>query len=612
MLLFIFAYLGGVLTVLSPCILPVLPFVFTRAGQPFMRAGLPMLLGMAASFALIASLATVAGGWVAALNDYGRLVAMLLLAGFGLLLLWPGLAARLAAPVAALGGRLASRGEHGGVGGSVLLGVATGLLWVPCAGPVLGLILTGAALNGANIQTGLLLLTYALGAASSLALALWAGGKVFVTMKRALGIGAWMRRSMGVLVLTAVGAIALGLDTGLLTQLSLASTNTIEQRLMDGLKLAPLTARGESSAENTAENAMMAANPAMMMSADPAMMSANPAMMAADIPPAEHAALAVEGMLPPLDGATQWLNSPPLNLDALRGKVVLIDFWTYSCINCLRAIPHVRAWADKYKDQGLVVIGVHTPEFAFERKLDNVKRAVASQQISYPVAVDNSYAIWRAFNNQYWPAHYFVDAQGRIRHHQFGEGEYEQSERIIQQLLREAGQANVASDTIRIHATGAEAAPDFQNVLSPETYLGFQRARNFISPGGFMRGGIKHYTTDAPRLNEWGLRGQWLVNEEHASLKGAQGSISLRFHARDLHLVLGPGTDGKPVRFKVTIDGVAPGAMHGVDINADGVGVVQEERLYQLIRQRDDAIGEHLFDIQFLDPDVAAYAFTFG
>jgi len=285
MLLFLFAYLGGVLTVLSPCILPVLPFVFTRAGQPFMRAGLPMLLGMAVSFALIASLATVAGGWVVALNDYGRLVAMLLLAGFGLLLLWPELAARLAAPVAALGGRLANRGEHGGVGGSVLLGVATGLLWVPCAGPVLGLILTGAALNGANVHTGLLLLTYALGAATSLALALLVGGKVFTAMKRALGIGAWMRRGMGVLVLTAVGAIALGLDTGLLTQWSLASTNRIEQRLMDGLNLAPVTARVENSAENTADNAMMAANPAMMMGADPAMMSANPAMMAADIPP---------------------------------------------------------------------------------------------------------------------------------------------------------------------------------------------------------------------------------------------------------------------------------------------------------------------------------------
>jgi len=613
MLLFILAYVGGVLTILSPCILPVLPFVFTRAGQPFIRSGLPMLVGMVASFAVIASLATVAGGWVVALNDYGRVAAMVLLAGFGALLLWPGLAARLTAPVAAWGGRLSARNDGGGVGSSALLGVATGLLWVPCAGPVLGLILTGAALNGANLQTGLLLLTYAAGAATSLALALLVGGRVFAAMKRALGIGDWMRRGMGALVLAAVGAIALGLDTGLLTQLSLASTNRMETRLMEELRLSPVQAQVEASP------AMMATNPAMMMAADPAMMSANPAMMAAnparmaaDITPATEPVLAVEGTLPPLDGVTQWLNSPPLSAESLRGKVVLIDFWTYSCINCLRAIPHVRAWAEKYQDQGLVVIGVHTPEFAFERKIENVQRAITQQKIDYPVAVDNNYAVWRALNNQYWPAHYFVDGKGRIRHHHFGEGEYDQSERVIQQLLREAGAADVASDVVTVNATGAEAAPDFDNVLSPETYLGFQRARNFISPGGFVRGGIKHYTSAAPRLNEWGLTGQWVVNEEHASLKGASGGIVFRFHARDLHLVLGPGSDGKPIRFKVTIDGAAPGPLHGVDIDAEGVGVVQEERLYQLIRQRSDAIGEHRFEIQFLDPGVQAYAFTFG
>jgi len=389
------------------------------------------------------------------------------------------------------------------------------------------LILTGAALNGPNVNTSLLLLTYAAGAATSLALALLVGGKVFAAMKRALGIGEWMRRSMGALVLVAVGAIALGLDTGLLTQLSLASTNAIEQRLLDELKPVPVAAL----AENAASPAMMAANPSMMMAADPAMMSANPAMMAADPALAENAALTVEGTLPSLDGVTQWLNSPPLTVESLRGKVVLIDFWTYSCINCLRAIPHVRAWAEKYKDQGLVVIGVHTPEFAFERNINNVQRAIASQKITYPVAVDNSYAVWRAFSNQYWPAHYFIDANGNIRAHQFGEGEYEQSERIIQQLLREAGQSNVADDVITVIATGAEAAPDFQNVLSPETYLGFQRARNFISAGGFLRGGIKHYTTDEPRLNEWGLGGQWQVGEEHASLKSANGGITFRFPA---------------------------------------------------------------------------------
>jgi len=247
----------------------------------------------------------------------------------------------------------------------------------------------------------------------------------------------------------------------------------------------------------------------------------------------------------------------------------------------------------------------------FERDINNIQRAISRQHITYPVAVDNRYAVWRAFNNQYWPAHYFIDAEGRIRHHHFGEGEYEKSERVIQQLLREAGCSNVASGVIAVDATGAGAAPDFRNVRSPETYLGFQRTRNFISPGGFVRRGSKHYTTDAPRLNEWGLSGQWEVNEEYARLTGSQGGITFRFHARDLHLVLGTGADGKPVRFKVTIDGIPPGAAHGTDINADGEGVVQEERLYQLIRQS-GTIGEHRFDIQFLDPGVQAYAFTFG
>jgi len=420
-------------------------------------------------------------------------------------------------------------------------------------------------------------------------------------MKRALGVGEWLRRAMGVIVLAAVGAIALGLDTGLLTRLSLASTNAMEQRLIDSLN-APLT----GAAENGAGSAMMAANSAMMMSANPAMMMAAPPLVT------DNVSLAVEGELPSLDGVTQWLNSPPLSVASLRGKVVLIDFWTYSCINCLRAIPYVRAWAEKYKDQGLVVIGVHTPEFAFERNINNVKRAMTSQQVTYPVAVDNGYAIWRAFNNQYWPAHYFVDAQGRIRHHQFGEGDYEQSERVIQQLLREAGQSDVADSVVLVSATGAEAAPDFQNVLSPETYLGFQRAKNFVSPGGFVRGASKHYTSGEPRLNEWDLSGQWRVNEEHTALSSAQGSIRFRFHARDLHLVLSPGADGKPVRFKVMLDGKPPGAAHGVDIDAHGMGVVQEERLYQLIRQSSGAVQAHLFEIQFLDPGVQAYAFTFG
>jgi len=602
-MLFFVAYLAGVLTIVSPCILPVLPFVFSRAGQPFRRAGLPMLVGMALSFTLVATLAAVAGQWVTMANQTGRWLAMGLLAVFGLALLLPCFAARLTAPLSALGGRLAQHAQGGGTAGSVLLGIATGLLWAPCAGPVLGLILTGAALSGPNVYTSVLLLMYAAGAATALALALRVGGKVFAVMKQSLGIGTWARRGMGALVLAAVGTIALGLDTGLLTQLSLTSTNAVEERLLDGFK--PVVAA------NPAGPAMQAAG-ASMAGENSAMMRANPAMMMAVQPTTDVATvLPIEGQAPPLDGVTAWLNSPPLTLQSLQGKVVLIDFWTYSCVNCLRAIPYVRAWAQKYQDQGLVVIGVHSPEFAFERNIDNVKRAIISQRIAYPVAVDNSYAVWRAYQNRYWPAHYFIDAHGRIRHHHFGEGGYAQSERVIQQLLAEAGATQATTDVVSVAATGVEAAPDFQNVLTPETYIGFSRAENFVSPGGFVRDAVQNYADGDPRLNEWGLTGAWKVESERARLHSAQGGIVFGFHARDLHLVLGPGADGKPVRFEVTLDGVPPGAAHGVDVNAQGQGVVTEERLYQLIRQSGE-IAARRFEIRFLDPEVDAYVFTFG
>ncbi len=322
-------------------------------------------------------------------------------------------------------------------------------------------------------------------------------------------------------------------------------------------------------------------------------------------------ALPVEGALPPLTGAVEWLNSPPLTREELKGKVVLIDFWTYSCINCLRSIPYVQAWAEKYKDQGLVVIGVHSPEFAFEKSVSNVKKAVADLKITYPVAIDSNYAIWRAFGNQYWPAHFFIDAEGRIRHHHFGEGDYDESEQIIQQLLKEIGKTDVSSGLVSVSATGAQAAAAAGDVLSPETYVGYERGENFVSPGGAVKDAKHAYTAGGPRLNEWGLTGDWTVNREHAMLNEKDGSIVYRFHARDLHLVLGPSADGKPVRFRVTVDGAAPGASHGADIDAAGEGVVTEQRLYQLVRQS-GAIADRTFEIQFLDPGVQAYAFTFG
>ncbi len=608
MILFVLAYLGGVLTILSPCILPVLPFVFARADRPFMRNGLPMLIGMAATFAAVATLAAVAGGWAVEANQYGRGAAIALLAVFGLTLLFPGIADRLARPFVALGARLSETAGHGGSGGgvlsSLLLGVATGFLWAPCAGPVLGLILTGAALQGASVQTSLLLLTFAAGASTSLALALLIGGRVFAAMKRSLGAGEWIRRGLGVAVLAAVVAIAMGVDTGFLTRISTASTAWLEQGLLDRFRPGATTANVEPTPSAMTGGAAMN-GPAMngpAMSGGPGMMMKDKSSASGELP--------VEGAFPALAGVTEWLNSPPLTTEGLRGKVVLVDFWTYSCINCLRAIPYVRAWSEKYKGQGLVVIGVHAPEFAFEKTIRNVRTAAADLKIDYPVAIDNDYAVWRAFGNNYWPAHYFIDAQGRIRHHHFGEGGYEESERVIQGLLAEAGQT-AANDVVAVTASGAEAAPDMANVGSPETYVGYERAENFISPGGAVEDARHVYAAAAPRLNEWALSGDWTVGKEDARLNEKGGRIVYRFHARDLHLVLGPGESGAPVRFRITLDGAAPGDSHGADADADGQGIVTGQRLYQLIRQRGNIL-DHTFEIEFLDPGVQAYAFTFG
>jgi cytochrome c biogenesis protein CcdA/thiol-disulfide isomerase/thioredoxin len=612
MLLFVLAFLGGALTIASPCILPVLPFVFAGASQSFRRRGLPMLLGMAATFALVATLAAFGGGWAAHANSYGRSLALALLAVFGLALVWPGLAERLSAPLVALGGRLSQQADEadgkGGVGAALLLGVATGLLWAPCAGPILGIILTGAALQGATIGTTLLLLAYGLGAATSLAAALLIGGRVFAAMKRSLGLGEWARRGFGLAVLAAVAAIALGADTGVLARLSLASTTGWEEALLTRFGGAPPNvAVGDS-----ASVVMTPAQGAMMMGGGPNMMMMTPAASGDAPKPAQiSAGLPVEGRAPSLAGAVEWLNSPPLTFEGLKGKIVLVDFWTYSCINCLRALPYVRAWAEKYRDQGLVVIGVHAPEFAFEKDPANVKRAVADLGLTYPVAIDNDFAIWRAFNNRYWPAHYFIDGQGRIRHRHFGEGDYAGSEKIIQQLLAEAGASAAPAGIVKVAATGAQAPPDMAEVLSPETYLGFARAENFASPGGAVEKHAHVYAGADLRLNEWSLSGDWTIGEERADLNRAGGAIAFRFHARDLHLVLGPGADGKPARFRVRIDGAAPGDSAGADIDAQGEGLASGERLYQLVRQK-GAVRDRLFEIEFLDPGVRAYAFTFG
>jgi cytochrome c biogenesis protein CcdA/thiol-disulfide isomerase/thioredoxin len=605
MTLAILAFLGGILTILSPCILPVLPFVFARAEQPFLKSGLPLLSGMAVSFAAVATLAAVGGAWAVRVNQYGRLFALILLTAIAATLLSRHLADWLARPFVMLGNRLSqpatAGGSRTGVLNSALLGVATGLLWAPCAGPILGLVLTGAAISGPNSRTTLLLFVYATGAALSLAVAMLAGGRVFRLLKRTLGAGEWIRRGLGGAVLLAVVAIALGWDAGVLTRLSYASTSSLESSLL----------RVFGPGAGAQGNAMsMAMNASGAMTASGSIAASNAMMMSSNAPAsATHS----EGVFPSLSGASAWLNSDPLTPEALRGKVVVIDFWTYSCINCLRSLPYVKAWYARYRDHGLVVIGVHAPEFAFEKNEGNVRRAIKELGITYPVALDNNYAIWQAFNNQYWPAHYFIDAMGRIREHHFGEGDYAGSEQIIRTLLTEAGHTDLPpSSSAELGASGVEAAADEVHIQSPETYIGYERAERFSSPGRAAtdQPGVYAIPTNLA-LNQWALAGHWTVHKDEGQLDAAPGSLAFRFLSRDVHLVMGPAASGKPIRFRVVLDGAPPGPSHGVDVDAAGNGVVREERLYQLIRQAGQ-IGEHTVSIQFLDSGVQAYSFTFG
>jgi cytochrome c biogenesis protein CcdA/thiol-disulfide isomerase/thioredoxin len=576
MLFLLLAYLGGILTILSPCILPVLPFVFARAGRSFMRSTLPMLVGMAATFAIVATLAAVGGGWAVRANAIGRWAALILLALFGIALVFPTISDRLTRPLVALGSRMTEReGGKESIGSSVVLGVATGLLWAPCAGPILGIIFTAAALQGASFNTTLLLLAYALGAATSLALALLVGGKLFARMKRSLGASERIRQVLGALVLVGVACIALGLDTRVLSKISSAQTASLETGLASKLGI------GQSMDQRSARTNAMG-----------------------------QLELPVLGMLPSLDGLGPWFNSPPLSAAQLKGKVVVVDFWTYSCINCLRSLPYVKAWDAKYRKDGLVIIGVHAPEFAFERDPANVAKAIRDLGVTYPVALDNRYVLWNALHNQYWPAHYFFDAQGRLRFYHHGEGEYDVSERVIRQLLAEAGHAPRDMALADAKGSGAQAASKFSEIGSPETYIGYARADRFVSPGGLLHDAPKTYATGPLKLNDWSLEGSWKDGRQSAVSLAAGSKIHFRFHSRDLHLVLGSAS-GKPVRFRITLDGKPTGADAGVDVTPDGSGIVTEQRLYQLVRQKGE-LRERDFTIEFLDPGVEAFSFTFG
>jgi len=572
MLIALLAFVGGMLTIVSPCILPVLPFVFARADRSFTRGALPLLAGMALTFAVVATLAAVGGAWAVRANEVGRWAALLLLALFGLALVFPSLSDRATRPLVALGSRLSERRDQESIWSSLVLGVATGLLWAPCAGPILGIIFTAAAIQGATLGTTLLLLAYALGAATSLALALLVGGRVYQRMKSSLHATEWVRRGLGALVIAGVLAIALGLDTRVLAKLSSAQTNALESGIAQKLGLG-----GSQQTE-------------------------------AKVGAGGRLDLPVEGRLPSLDQLGPWINSAELKPEQLKGKVVLIDFWTYSCINCIRSIPYVRAWHEAYADDGLVVIGIHAPEFAFERNPENVRKAVADLGIQYSVALDNDLIVWTALKNNYWPAHYFFDAQGRQRYHHFGEGNYARSEMVIRQLLAEAGRAPKSASMAKGITRGAEIPAAIASIRSPETYIGYWRADRFVSPGGQVRDAAKTYATAPLELNEWALEGSWTVKQQSGVLNSAPGAIAYRFHSRDLHLVL---SAPKPARFRVTVDGKAPGIDAGADVKPDGTGVVTNERLYQLIRQRGE-VRDRTFRIEFLDPGAEAFAFTFG
>jgi cytochrome c biogenesis protein CcdA/thiol-disulfide isomerase/thioredoxin len=557
-------YLAGVLTIFSPCVFPILPFVLARAGTPLRSGALPLLLGLAVAFAAAASLAAVAGGWAVEANRYGRAIALAVMTLFGLTLLLPRLAVVLSRPAVILGTRLAAMAGQGvRTASSLLLGVATGLVWAPCAGPVLGVILTGAALRGPSLGTSLLLLAYGLGAATALAAGMLLGGRVLAALKRRLGWGDRLRQAIGAAVVAGAASIGLGLDTGLLAAWSSTSTRMAEQTLLDSWGTPP-------------------------------------------------AAMPVSGPLGALPSAGGWLNTAPLQASDLAGKVVLVNFWTYSCINCLRVLPYVRTWAQKYRAQGLVVVGVHTPEFAFEKDAGNVRKAVQTLGIAYPVAIDSDFALWRAFGNRAWPALYFFSADGRLAHRVLGEGDYAQSERVIQQLLAQAGTGPVSGTAEPISGQGAQAEPDLANLRSGETYIGYAQGTGFTSPGGVRQDAPALYQAAAGlAVSRWSLVGTWTIGAEFAALHAAGGRIAIRFHARDLHLVLAPGTAGAAIRFRVTLDGAPPGADHGTDVDAEGWGSVRDGRLYQLIRQS-APIGDRSFEIEFFDPGVRAYAFTFG
>ena len=574
------AVLAGVLTVFSPCILPILPALLSasvsekNSHRPFW-----IVLGLGISFALFGTIFAVFKNFLGISNGALRESALVILLFFGLSLLLPRLWDRIGTAISTFvqNSPWMSRVSSGsGPTGTILLGSALGLVWAPCAGPILGIILTLATVQGSFFGTLSLMGAYAMGAALPMLLIGYGGQKVSKKLFKFRGIGSFAPKILGVVTLVCVVGLSFNLDTAILSRLpsTLFLSNAVEQKLVAKLYAAPMPKKTVQS-------------------------------MAVTVPMVSP--LPVLGPMPDFKGIVAWLNSPPLNKKDLRGKVVLVDFWTYSCINCIRTLPYVKRWYEKYKDKGLVIVGVHTPEFAFEKDPVNVKQALKKFGISYPVAVDSKYGTWNAYSNQYWPADYLIDSEGRIREEHFGEGDYQKTEREIQSLLYEAGTLK-KSETIG-HPF---AQVNFMDIQSPETYLGLSRGAGYVSPERIDPEVTQHFTYPLSlSLNDWALSGNWEFLADKVILKMPYGGIRFRFHAPKLNMVM-KGSE-QAVKARVYLDGKPlPPAFFGADVAPDGMIEIQKPRLYNLVSFPTTMKGDHTFEIRFANKGVSVYTFTFG
>jgi cytochrome c biogenesis protein CcdA/thiol-disulfide isomerase/thioredoxin len=589
------AIIAGLLTVASPCILPILPPLLSASvATPLRHRPFWIVLGLAGGFTLFGTTFTLFGSFLGLSNTVLRQAALAFLFFFSLSLIWPKLWEGIGTRISLFAQRLMGRGRPAAEQGrlhALLLGGSLGLVWAPCAGPILGIVLTLATVQPSFARTLLLMGGYSLGAAAPMLLIGYGGRRIAGRLQRFRSWGPISHKALGFLTLATVIALFFNLDTLLLARLpgGLFITNRIETVLV-GKKEAGAAPQGRPDETAAAPGVALAA------------IGAPTSVDAAPLP--------VMGPMPEFAGITAWINSPPLSAADLRGKVVLVDFWTYSCINCIRTLPYVTRWFGKYKDEGFVVVGVHTPEFSFEQELGNVEQAVVRNHIHYPVALDNGYGTWNAFKNHYWPAHYLIDAQGQIRETHFGEGQYEETERAIQALLAEAKLLHQP-----VGLDSARKPVDFSKIRSDETYIGYARAERFTSPQPMRHDTAENYSAPtALSPDEWALEGTWRISSEAARLEAPGGSIRFRFEAPKLNLVMAGGEDGtKAVTGRVYLDGkpVSP-RLRGADVQSDGTVMIGASRLYNLVALSPSDDAPHLFELRFDRPEVELFAFTFG